>query len=70
MGKDSDLIKFKQIPEAAEAVCMKVYGPYDRLNENIREVLEWIEETDIRLLIRHAIHTWTVYGIRKIRRNG
>ena len=22
---------------------MKVYGPYNRLNENIREVLEWIE---------------------------
>ena len=43
MGKDSDIIKFKQIPQAAEAVCMKVYGPYDRLNENIREVLEWIE---------------------------
>ena len=43
MGKDSDIIKFKQIPEVAEAVCMKVYGPYNRLNENIREVLEWIE---------------------------
>ena len=43
MGKDSDIIKFKQISKAAEAVCMKVYGPYNRLNENIREVLEWIE---------------------------
>ena len=43
MGKDSDIIKFKQIPEVEEAVCMKVYGPYNSLNENIREVLEWIE---------------------------
>ena len=42
MGKDSDIITFKQIPEVAEAVCMKVYGPYGRLNENLREVLEWI----------------------------
>ena len=42
MGKDSDIITFKQIPEVAEAVCMKVYGPYCRLNENLREVLEWI----------------------------
>ena len=25
------------------AVYMKVYGTYDSLNENIREVLEWIE---------------------------
>ena len=39
----SYIIKFKQIPEAAEAVCMMVYGPYGRLNENIREILEWIE---------------------------
>ena len=30
-------------PEMARLVCMKVYGPYGRLNENIREVLEWIE---------------------------
>ena len=43
MGKDSDIIKFKQIPEVAEAVCMKVYGPYGCLNENIRKILEWIE---------------------------
>ena len=42
MGKDSDIITFKQIPEVAEAVCMKVYGPYGRLNENLREALEWI----------------------------
>ena len=42
MGRDSDIITFKQIPEVAEAVCMKVYGPYGRLNENLREVLEWI----------------------------
>ena len=43
MGKDSELIKFKPIPEVPTAVCMKVYGTYDRLNSNIREVLEWIE---------------------------
>ena len=43
MGEDSDIINFKQIPEAAEAVCMKVYGQYDRLNVNLREILEWIE---------------------------
>jgi len=30
-------------PEMARLVRMKVYGPYNRLNENIREVLEWIE---------------------------
>ncbi|MBR5298689.1 MAG: MerR family transcriptional regulator [Bacteroidales bacterium] len=46
LGKDSDIIKFKQIPDVAEAVCMKVYGPYDRLSENLRKVLEWIEANE------------------------
>lgn len=38
MGKDSDLIKFKQLPEAPEAICMKVYGPYDKLRESYLEL--------------------------------
>jgi len=42
IGKDSKIIKFKQISEVDEAACMKVYGPYDRLNGNLREVLEWV----------------------------
>ena len=43
MGKGSDIIKFKQISEVAVALCMNVYGPYERLAENLREALKWIE---------------------------
>ena len=43
MGKDSDIIKFKQLPQVPTAVCMKVYGPYDRLYAGLQEVFEWIE---------------------------
>ncbi|MGN0188211.1 MAG: MerR family transcriptional regulator [Candidatus Cryptobacteroides sp.] len=30
-GKDSDIVKFKELPEVPQAICMKAYGPYDRL---------------------------------------
>ena len=33
-GKDSAIIKFKDVPVVPTAVCMKVYGPYDRLYQN------------------------------------
>lgn len=29
--KDSDIVKFKELPEVPQAICMKAYGPYDRL---------------------------------------
>lgn len=38
MGEDSDLIKFKQLPEVKEAICMKVYGPYGKLRESYIEM--------------------------------
>lgn len=38
MGEDSDLIKFKQLPEVKEAICMKVCGPYGKLRESYIEM--------------------------------
>ena len=38
MGQDSDIIKFKQLPEVREAICMKVYGPYSKLRESYLEL--------------------------------
>ena len=29
--KDSDIIRFKELPEVPQAICMKAYGPYERL---------------------------------------
>lgn len=42
--KDSSLIKFKSLPEVPTAVCMKVYGPYDRLHGSYQELFAWIEK--------------------------
>lgn len=43
-GKDSSVIRFKSLPEVPTAVCMKVYGPYDRLYRNYQELFARIEK--------------------------
>lgn len=49
MGKDSDIIKFKRVPAAPKAVCMKVYGSYDKLPQAYRDLLTWIDEQGYRI---------------------
>lgn len=44
-GKDSSIIKFRSIPEVPTAVCMKAYGPYDRLYRSYQELFAWIEKS-------------------------
>ena len=36
--KDSDIVKFKPLPEFPTAICMKVYGPYTKLRESYIEL--------------------------------
>ena len=43
-GKDSAIIKFKEVPEVPTAVCMKVYGPYERLYQNYIDLFAWMEK--------------------------
>ncbi len=43
-GTDSDIIKFKDIPEVPTAVCMKVYGSYDKLYQSYIDLFSWIEK--------------------------
>ena len=42
LGKDSAIIQFKTLSEVPEAVCMKVYGPYDRLYQSYLDVFAYI----------------------------
>lgn len=44
MGEDSAIIQFKQLPEVAEAICMKHYGPYDRFYQSYITLFKYIEE--------------------------
>ena len=36
--QDSDIVKFKTLPEFPTAICMKVYGPYTKLREGYIEL--------------------------------
>jgi len=49
-GTDSEIIKFKEIPEVPTAVCMKVYGTYDKLPQSYIELFAWIEKEGYRIV--------------------
>ena len=57
MGKDSAIIKFKQLDEVPKALCMKHYGPYDRFYESYTEAFKYLEEQGYEI----AGHPRTVY---------
>jgi len=48
-GNDTDIIKFKEIPEVPTAVCMKVYGTYDKLFQAYLDVFAWIEKEGYKI---------------------
>lgn len=41
--EDSDIIHFRHNPEVPMAVCMKVFGPYDRLYQSYPDLFAYIE---------------------------
>lgn len=41
-GTDSPIVQFKTLPEVPQAICMKVYGPYDRLYQSYVELFAYI----------------------------
>jgi len=49
-GGDSDIIKFKDIPEVPTAVCMKVFGSYDKLYQSYLELFSWIEKEGYKII--------------------
>lgn len=50
MGKDSELIKFKEIAEVPTAACMKVYGSYDKLYQSYLDIFAWIEKEGYKVV--------------------
>lgn len=41
-GKDSEIIKFKDLPEVPLAACLKVFGPYDKLNQGYIDLYAYV----------------------------
>lgn len=44
MGKDSNIIQFKQLPVVEKAFCIKHIGPYERFHESFAEAFRYMEE--------------------------
>lgn len=44
MGKDSNIIQFKQLPAVEKALCIKHLGPYERFHESFAEAFRYMEE--------------------------
>jgi len=49
-GTDSTIIKFKEIPEVPTAVCMKVFGSYDKLYQSFVDLFAWIEKENYKVV--------------------
>lgn len=49
MGKDSDIVKFKQLPEVPLAMCMKVYNPQRNLSVGRMALLAEIAKRGYRV---------------------
>lgn len=47
--EDSELIKFKDLPEVPTAVCMKCYGPYSELYRRYQEVFLYISQNGYKI---------------------
>ena len=49
-GEDSEIIKFKKLPEFPMAACMKVYGPYHTHREKCKELYAEIAKRNYRII--------------------
>ena len=50
MGTDSGIIQFKKIPAVEKAICMKHYGPYERLYQSYVELFKYIEQQGYKVI--------------------
>lgn len=49
MGRDSAIIKFKELPAIPKALCMKHVGPYERFYESYTEAFRYLEEHGMKI---------------------
>lgn len=50
MGTDSGIIQFKKIPAVEKAICMKHFGPYERLYQSYVELFKYIEQQGYKVI--------------------
>lgn len=50
LGKDSESVQFKVLPEVTEMACLIHQGPYERLRTAYNAMTQWIEENGYRIV--------------------
>ena len=53
LGEDSAIIQFKVVPAVPVALCMKHFGPYDRLYESYTELFQYIDSQGYKVVGKH-----------------
>lgn len=48
-GNDSDIIRFKDIPEVPKAACLKVFGEYGKLYQAYIDLFAWLEKENYKI---------------------
>ena len=57
-GNDSDIIKFKDIPEVPMAACLKIFGSYDKLCQAYTGLFAYLKKESCRTSVRkHSPHS-------------
>lgn len=51
-GEDSDLVKFKSLPEVPVALCINHYGAYDKMPETFAELFSYAEANGYEVIDR------------------
>lgn len=70
MGKDSNIIQFKQLPAVEKALCIKHLGPYERFHISFAEAFRYMEEKATNLLGIQEFAISMEYGIKITLSNG
>lgn len=68
--EDSELIKFKELPEVPVALCVNHYGAYEHMPETFAELLRMPRQMDTRSLTVPGFAILTAFGTKKRWMNG
>lgn len=68
--EDSELIKFKELPEVPVALCVNHYGAYEHMPETFAELFAYAEANGYEVIDRARFAILTAFGTKKRWMNG
>ena len=68
--EDSELIKFKELPEVPVALCVNHYGAYEHMPETFAELFAYAEANGYEVMTVPGFAILTAFGTKKRWMNG